>query len=99
LLGILIAPVIEKALSTNPEKTRWIILLLAFLGLTIQLLTLTANPFFALVNYLGTGQIPYWDTVISFQNSWLSLQIRNLEHWHVCNIDAYSLRQMFEQCN
>ena len=98
LLGILTAPIIEKAFSPKPEKTRGVVLLLAFLGLAIQLLTLTANPFFALVNYLGAGQIPYWDTVISFQNSWLSLQIRNLEHWHVCNIDAYSLRQLFDQC-
>lgn len=98
MLGILTAPMIEKAFSTKPERARFFVLLLALLGLGIQLITLTANPFLALVNYLGTGQMPYSDTINSFQNSWLSLQIRNLEYWNVCNIDAYSLRQLFAQC-
>ena len=98
MLGIFIAPIIEKALSARPEKTRNSVLLLVLLGFGIQLVTLTANPFLTLVNYVGSGLISYSDTINSFQNSWLSLQIRNLEHWNVCNIDAYSLRQLFAQC-
>jgi hypothetical protein len=98
VLGIFTAPIIEKALSGKQENTKNIVLLLAFLGFGIQLLTLTVNPFVTLVTYVGPGLVPYSDTINSFQDSWLSLQVRNLEHWNVCNIDAYSLRQLFIQC-
>lgn len=98
MLGILISPVIEKALSVKPEKIKNMVLFLGVLGLGIQLVTLTVNPFLTLVNYVGSGLIPYSETINSFQNSWLSLQIRSLENWNVCNIDAYTMRQLFTQC-
>ena len=98
LLGFLLAPMVEKAFSLEPEKTRFYISLLAGLGLCIQLLTLTANPILALVNYVGPGRIPYGDTIRSFQDSWLSLQIRNLEHWNPCNMDSYTLQRLFTKC-
>jgi hypothetical protein len=98
LLGVLLAPMVEKALSITPERSRFYIVLLAVLGLGIQLLTLSANAMYVLIYYTTVASIPYGDTINSFQNSWLSLQIRYLEHWNICNIDSYSLKQLFIQC-
>ncbi len=89
---------VEKAFSPQPDKTRFYIPLLAFLGFGIQLLTLTINPVYVFAYYTSTGQISYTDTIKSFQNSWLALQIRYLQYWTICDIDAYSLRQWFTQC-
>ncbi len=98
LLGIFLAPMVEKALSREPARARFFIVLLAALGFGIQLLTLSAEPILVLIKYVSSGQVSYTDTVISFQNSWLSIQIRNLRDWNVCQIDAYTLRRLFAQC-
>lgn len=95
LLGIMVAPMVEKALSATPDKSRFYVVLLAGLGFGIQLLTLSANVMYVLIYYTTVASIPYGDTINSFHNSWLSLQIRFLEHWNICNLDAYSLRQLF----
>lgn len=98
LMGILLAPMVEKMFSPQPEKTRFYIGLFTCLGLGIQLITVAANPGLALIHYVWSGQIPYADTINSFENSWLSIQIRYLQYWKICNIDAYSLRYLFAQC-
>lgn len=98
LLGILLAPMVEKAFSSTPEKSRFYIALLAVLGFGIQLLTLSANVMYVLIYYTTLESVPYGDTINSFHNSWLSLEVRFLEHWNICNLDAYSLRQLFAQC-
>jgi hypothetical protein len=98
LLGILLTPMVEKALSTSPEKTGFYILLLATFGFGIQLLTLALNTTYVLNHYTELGQISYTDTIKSFQDSWLSLQIRYLQNWSICNIDSYSIQQLFTHC-
>jgi hypothetical protein len=98
LLGVFLAPMVEKAFSNEPEKTRVYLPLLAGLGFGIQFLTVIANPLYVLIYYADRGLISYSESINSFQNSWLSLQIRYIEHWNACNIDSYSLRQLFNQC-
>ena len=95
MLAILFAPMVEKALSPTPEKTRFYVILLAGLGFGIQLLTLSANTLYVLIYYLSVESVPYGDTVNSFQNSWFALQVRFLEHWKLCNVDAYTIKQLF----
>ncbi len=98
LLGVFLAPMLGKAFSTEPEKTRFYMPLLAGLGFGIQLLTLIMNPMYVLIYYTAAGPISYGDAILSFQDSWLSLQIRYLEHWNICNIDGYSIRQLLTRC-
>lgn len=98
MLAILLAPMVEKALSPNPEKSRFYVILLAVLGFGVQLLTLSANTLYVLIYYMSLESVPYGDTVNSFQDSWFALQVRFLEHWNICNVDAYSIQQLFTQC-
>jgi hypothetical protein len=98
LLGIFLAPMVQKALSPEPEKTRFYIPLLAGFGFSIQLITMLVNPLQVLIYYTAFGPIPYGDAVNTFQDSWLSLQIRYLQHWNLCDLDSYSLRQLFARC-
>jgi hypothetical protein len=98
LLGIFLAPMVQKAFSPEPEKTGFYLSLLAGLGFGIQLITLLVNPLQVLIYYTGLGPIPYGDAINTFQDSWLSLQIRYLQHWHICDIDSYTLRQLLAPC-
>lgn len=96
ILGIFTAPVIDAA--RNNKRDMLLILLLALLGLCIQLLALSNDPLKNLVNSVVYGEINYGDTIFTIKNSWLSIQLKSLAHWNCCNIDAYTLRQWFGSC-
>jgi hypothetical protein len=98
LLAIFLAPNIKKALSTEPDKIRFYIILLAALGFGIQALTIAMNTMHVLYFYTSREPISYTDTIKSFQDSWLSLQIRHLQYWDICHIDSLSLKQLINQC-
>jgi hypothetical protein len=91
ILGFLMAPVIDYA--WGKREMIFVILIFSFLGLSIQLLALANDPAQAMIKYVTNGNIPYIDTLYTVKNSWIALQIRNLQNWNRCQIDAYTLHQ------
>jgi hypothetical protein len=96
LLGFLSAPAIDSAWSRRGDFV--VVLVLALLGLGIQLTALAANPLVSLVNATVYGGIPYNDTVNTIPHSWLALQLQSLKTWRFCNLDSYLLRLWFGSC-
>jgi hypothetical protein len=97
LNGFLTAPVIESAWGRKMDII--LILILALLGLGVQLIALARDPVQDLVNYVNYGGINYIDTIVRPNHSWLILQIGSLKHWNICNIDAYTLHQWLGHCS
>lgn len=98
MLGILIAPMIDK-LFNHPSKMVMIsVLLLGVVGLGIQFLTVAQNPMIAITEYIDNGYATQAEAIWSLDKNWLVLEIKSLMHWKPCNIDAYSLRLMFSEC-
>lgn len=98
ILGIFIASALESIWHSERKKDLLLILVLAVLGFGIQLLTLSSDPVKNLVNSVVYGPIKYGYTIFMPENSWMFLQIRSLEHWKFCDIDAYTLRQWAGIC-
>jgi hypothetical protein len=96
VLGFLIAPTIEYAWGKRGDIL--VILILALLGIGVQLIALANDPVQTMVKYVNNGNISYDETLFSLNNSWIALQIRNLQNWNQCQIDAYTLRQWFGSC-
>lgn len=95
---VLFSSLMEKAFSEKVGKLARTIILLSALGFGIQILTLTQNPLDVLVYYVESGQVSYAETVSSFTSSWLSLQIRNLLNFDICNVDSYSILVLLSHC-
>ena len=96
ILGFLTAPIIETI--WNRKGDMLVIILLALLGLGVQLLALAKDPVETLVNFVVYGGINYNQTIFTFNNAWVSLQARSLQTWQFCDLDAYTLRQWFGNC-
>lgn len=98
ILGFLVAPAIELALKNKKELIA--VLFLAILGLGVQVLALVRDPHRVMVEQVLSvdGTIPYWWTVHTVQDSWIALQIRSLQNWQICDLDAYVLRQLISHC-
>jgi hypothetical protein len=96
ILGFLIAPVIESAWGRKGDII--VILILALLSLGIQLIVLAQDPVITLVNAVIYGGINYNESIFTLNHSWLALQINSLQHWKICDLDAYTLRQWLGYC-
>ncbi|MBI5950913.1 MAG: hypothetical protein HY865_04600 [Chloroflexi bacterium] len=96
LLGFLSAPAIDSAWGRRGDSA--VVLILALLGLGIQLVALAANPLDTLVNAVVHGGVDYNETVNSIPNSWLALQLQSLKDWQFCRLDSYTLRLWFGNC-
>jgi len=96
ILGIFLASALESARHNKIDLS--LILILAVLGFGIQLLALSSDPVKNLVDSVIYGDIKYEDTIFTLENSWISLQLKSLGHWKFCDIDAYTLRQWFGNC-
>lgn len=91
ILGIFLAPIVDQA--RKRPKDMMVLLIFGLLGLCIQIAVLLHDPMETIVQSVSYGNIPYEETVLSVNNSWIALQFRSLEVWQACNIDAYTLRQ------
>ncbi len=96
LLGFLVAPVIDYARRSN--GTKLIVLVLGLAGLSVQLLALLRDPLRSLNEHVVTGEINFKDVLYTVQYSWPALQIRDLRHWQICDLDAYTLKQWLAKC-
>jgi len=98
LLGFFIAPIIRNALKNKLDII--IILVLAVLGFSVQILTLARDPWRVMGETVYNNQSPitYGQTLFTISNSWMALQIRSLHNWHFCDLDAYTLRHLLFNC-
>jgi hypothetical protein len=90
LLGVLIAPVIDRAWANR--NLALLVGLLAFIGVSIQLIALARDPMVVLLNGVFSGTVSYDEFLYSPTRNWLVLQARSLSTWRPCDIDAYHLR-------
>jgi len=90
LLGVLIAPVIDRVWANR--SLALLVGLLAFIGLSIQLIALARDPMVVLLNGVFSGTVSYDEFLYSPTRNWLVLQARSLSTWRPCDIDAYHLR-------
>lgn len=96
LLGILLAPVIERMWSN-----KWlmgVILFLSFTGTGVQILALASNPMRVLNVYVSSGAIPYDETLFTLRHSWIGLQLREMSAWQPCDVDSHALRAWLSNC-
>lgn len=94
LAGFLVAPVVERGRSR-----RWLLVLivvLAAIGLTVQLVALARDPLGVIITQVSSGEVTYHETVHTVHNSWLALQVRSLKDWHFCDLDGYALRSLWD---
>ena len=96
IFGLFIAPALEAAWQKKSELI--LILFLATLGFGIQLLALSSDPVKNLVDVVVYGNANYGDTIFTIKDSWIAIQLRSLEHWNLCKLDAYVLRQWLGTC-
>lgn len=96
LLGLFIAPTLES--TWHKKRELLLILLLAILGFGIQLLALSSDPVMNLVDSVVYGNVNYGDTIFTIKDSWIAIQLRSLEQWNFCKLDAYILRQWSGKC-
>ncbi|PWB69877.1 MAG: hypothetical protein C3F07_18205, partial [Anaerolineales bacterium] len=96
ILGIFIAPVLESA--WHRKRDFLLIIILAGLGLCIQLLALSCDPIKNLVDAVVYGNIKYEETLFTLKHSWAAIQLKSLAHWNLCDIDAYTIRQWIGNC-
>jgi hypothetical protein len=96
VIGFLTAPAIEY--SWGKKRDILVVIILAFLGLGIQLIVLAKDPLISLVNSVVYGSINYNETIFTLNHSWLALQINSLQYWKICDLDAYTLRQWLGYC-
>ena len=96
IIGILIAPVIERMWSK-----RWLFALVTFLaivGFGVQIVALAKDPLQVMIVNVANGSIKYDETLYTIHNSWLAMQSRSLSRWQPCDIDAEALRSLFKPC-
>jgi hypothetical protein len=98
ILVVMLAPVIDRLFSRPRIALTRAVILLGVIGFGIQLLTITRNPLLVLEDYVGSGYATYTESVISFHKNWLALQMKNLTQWKVCDLDAYTLRNLIAGC-
>ena len=90
LIGVLIAPVVDR--SGSGRRLMIVIVILAMVGFGVQVVALARDPAWVMVTQVLYGNVPYDDTLYTIGNSWLALQARSLGQWQPCDLDAYSLR-------
>ncbi len=90
LLGVLIAPVIDRLWANR--SLALLVGLLAFIGISIQLIALARDPMVVLLNGVFSGTVSYDEFLYSPTRNWLVLQAHSLSTWRPCDIDAYHLR-------
>jgi hypothetical protein len=98
ILGLMLAPAIHRSFSNPKAVVPLVVLLLGVIGFGIQILTITRDPLLVLVDYVGRGYATYTDSVISFNKNWLALQVQDLMQWKLCDLDAYTLRNLVARC-
>ena len=67
-------------------------------GIGIQTLALARDPLIVMDQVIQ-GNIPYQDTIFTIHNSWPAIQLKSLESWSLCDLDAYHLRNLLPQCS
>ncbi len=92
LIGMLIAPVVER--SRSSRRLAITITALAIVGFSIQVLALASNPLKVMISDVANGSIKYEETLYTFDHSWMALQWRSLSQWQPCDLDAYTLRSL-----
>jgi hypothetical protein len=90
ILGLLCAPVIQRALHN--QQLLVVAVALSLLGVGVQLLSLGRDPLAVMITLVATGQVPFEDTLFTIERSWIALQWNSLASWTVCNIDAHTLK-------
>jgi hypothetical protein len=90
LLGIFVAPVIERAWKNKQDFI--LIGILILLGFSIQLSAIANDPFWVMVDALENGVLTWDEAFHSLDKSWIALQYRSLTGWQLCDIDAWLLR-------
>ena len=96
VLGFLTAAAVEYAWQKRGDM--FVVIILAMLGTGVQLLALARDPMKTIVESVVYGDIKYEETVLSINHSWIAIQIKSLQHWQICDLDAYTLRQWFGDC-
>jgi len=96
LIGVLIAPVVEW--SRSNKLVLVIVICLAVAGAGVQMIALARDPLQVMIRNVANGDIKYDETLYTFRNSWIAIQYRSLNDWQPCDLDAYSLRSLFELC-
>ncbi len=94
LAGFLVAPVVKQG-----QSKRWLlvlIILLAVIGLAVQLVALARDPLGVIITRVSSGEATFDETVYTVHNSWLALQVRSLKDWHPCDLDAHALRSLWD---
>ena len=96
ILGFLTASAVEYAWKKRGDML--VVIILAMLGTGVQILALARDPMKTIVESVVYGNIKYEETVLSINHSWIAIQIKSLQHWQLCDLDAYTLRQWFGSC-
>jgi len=98
ILGFLVAPAIEYAQKNIKDMI--IVLLLALLGLSVQVIALARDPIRIMEEqvFSADAKIHYGWTLHTLQNSWIALQAKSLQNWQLCDLDSYTLRHLLTHC-
>lgn len=96
--GVLVAAALERARSTRMPLLVGLLALLAFWGLSIQVITVLQDPALTLQNAVASGTATVADIVWSPAKNWVALEIRSLGSWNPCNIESYVIRALWTHC-
>jgi DIE2/ALG10 family len=98
ILGVLVAAIINELFNATSKQLLSTVILLGVIGFSIQILTIMQAPGIAFAEYARSTNTSQLDAIWSLNKNWLALEIKSLTHWNICNMGAYSLRNLFSQC-
>lgn len=98
IAGVLVAAAIEQAYSNPTRKLITIVMILAILGLSIQVMAVLQDPAIAIQEYTHDGYATVTDSTWSPTKNWLALEVKSLAQWNICNTGSYSLQALLSQC-
>jgi hypothetical protein len=97
ILGFLTASAVELVWKKRGDML--VVIILELLGVGVQVSVLAQDPMKTIVESVSFGNIKYEETVLSIEHSWIAIQIKSLQHWQICDLDAYTIRQWFGICS
>jgi hypothetical protein len=98
IAGVLVAAAIEQLYSSPTRKLIATVLIVAVLGLSIQVMVVLQNPAIAIQDYTHNGYATVTESTWSPTKNWLALEMKSLTQWNICNTGSYSLRAWLSQC-
>ena len=96
ILGFLVASTIEFALKNKRDMI--VVGIFAILGFSVEIIALARDPIRVMNEQVFNGSIHYGWTLHTVQYSWLVLQIKSLQNWRLCDLDANPLRYFLGHC-